>query len=273
MCEFCHGGMEMIRFEVLGSFELWHDEDNRTPKSGKLRQALALLALSANRVVPVDVVIAELWGPAPPRTAVNTAQTYVYQLRRLLRQLTSDGEGVTIETSPPGYRLVARQDQSDVDAFTRFSRQGRAMLAEGRAEAASERLGQALALWRGEPLSNVAAGPARDGHAEELRERRMDVLRLRIQADTDLGRHRELVPELKMLVREHPLDEWLHGRLILALHALGRRAEALDAYQRLRTLLRDELGLDPSPEVGRIHQQILGGTAFRHPLRAGMSVA
>lgn len=268
------GGCVLIRFEVLGSFELVHNQEKYTPKSAKLRQVLALLLFSANRVVPMEAVIEELWGSAPPRTAVNTAQTYIYQLRRLLRRLDTGGTGVGVETTPPGYRLVTRQDQSDVDSFTRFARQGRALLEEGRAEEASQRLGQALALWRGDdPLCNVPPGPARDVHAEALRDRRADTLRLRIQADADLGRHRELVPELRVLVREHPLDEWLHGRLILALHALGRRAEALHAFHHLRTLLRDELGLDPSPELGRIHQQILGDIAFRHPLRTRVSVA
>jgi DNA-binding SARP family transcriptional activator len=261
----------MFRFQVLGSFEVLHDHRNCTPTSSKARQVLALLLIRANQIVPIESMIEELWGPRPPRSAVNTAQTYIYQLRRQFQRLSAEADGVSITTSPPGYRLRVRQDQSDLDAFTRFAEQGRALFLDGRPADAAQRLGQALTLWRGSPLANVARGPERDAYAEALRERRMDVLKYRIQVDGALGRHRELLLELKVLVRQNPLDEWLHGQLIIALHAVGRRAEALRAFHELRVVLRDELGLDPSPEVCRIHGQILTG-AESHPLDLPASV-
>lgn len=261
----------MIRFQVLGSFEVLHDHRTCTPTSAKARQVLALLVIRANQVVPIDAMIEELWGGRPPRSAVNTVQTYICKLRRQFQRLPAATDGMTIETASPGYRLRVRQDQSDVDTFVRFADQGRALFCDGRPADAARRLRQALALWRGSPLANVAGGPERDAYAEALCEQRMDVLKSRLQVDSALGRHRELLLELKALVRQHPLDEWLRGQLIISLYAEGRRADALRAFHDLRVVLRDELGLDPSPEVCRVHEQILAGTEF-YPFELPASV-
>lgn len=250
----------MIRFQVLGPFQVLHNNRDCTPSASKSRQVLAMLLLRANQVVPTDALIEELWGEHPPRSAVNTAQTYIYQLRRMLQRLSAGtDDGVTIVTSAPGYQLRVRQDQWDLDTFIRLAAQGRMLFADGQIEAAAGRLHQALSLWRGQPLANVASSPVLDAHAETLREQRMETLRLRIQADGMLGRQHELVAELRTLIRQHPLDEWLHGQLMLSLHNLGRRSDALQAYQRLRVVLRDQLGLDPAPDLCRIHEHILSG--------------
>jgi DNA-binding SARP family transcriptional activator len=250
----------MIRFQVLGPLRVLHDTRDCTPSASKARQVLALLLLRANQVVSTDALIEELWGERPPRSAVNTAQTYIYQLRRMFQRMSANtDDGVAIVTSAPGYRLRVRQDQWDVDRFLRLSEQGRTLFSDGEIEAAAARLHQALSLWYGQPFSNVAGGPSLDAQIEMLQERRMAVLRLRIRADALLGRQQDLVAELRTLARQHPFDEWLHGQLMLSLYNLGRRTDALAAYQRIRVVLRDQLGLDPSPDLCRIHDDILSG--------------
>lgn len=250
----------MIRFHVLGPFQVLHNNRDCTPSAAKARQVLAMLLLRANQIVSTDSLIEELWGEWAPKSAVNTAQTYIYQLRKTFQRMSAEtDDGVAIITSAPGYQLRLRQDQSDVDTFARLVAQGRNLFAADEIEEAAQRLHQALSLWRGQPLSNVASSPTLDAYVETLQERRMEALRLRIHADGILGRQHELVPELRTLARQHPLDEWLHGQLMLSLYNLGRRSDALQAYRRIRTVLREQLGVDPSADLCRIHDDILSG--------------
>ena len=122
---------------------------------------------------------------------------------------------------------------------------------------AADRLRRGLSLWNGSAMAGVAHGPLLEGHVANLEEQRIRALELRIQAESQLGRHRELIGELRALVTQHPLNEWLHAQLISALHSSGRRGEALQAYHHLRHVLTEQLGLDPSPDLRRLHLQVL----------------
>lgn len=251
--------------EVLGALAVRQNGISVTPTAPKPRQVLALLALHADRVVPVAALIEELWGRRPPRSARTTLQTYVMQLRDLITAALEQGGTAketcsakdVLVTSPGGYLLNTAGGSVDVCEFERLAGLGyRAMDAED-FPAASRQLRAALDLWRGAVLADVQAGPQLDMEVERLEETRLCALDQRIEADLRIGRHRELLGELTVLVRRYRTHENLHGQLMLALHRSGRRSEALDVYQRLRATLVRELGLEPSAWLRRLQRSIL----------------
>ncbi|HKT06234.1 MAG TPA: AfsR/SARP family transcriptional regulator [Rugosimonospora sp.] len=247
-----------MRFTALGPLEVFHDHCLCKPTAPKARQVLALLLLRANQVVPISALVEELWGEQPPQSAVTTVQTYVYQLRKMFERAGYQGpDQELLATRPPGYLLRLCQDQLDADVFGRLVQQGRMLVQSNRLTEAADRLRRALELWRGSALANVTQGPLLRGYVADLEEQRMRAVELRIQANAALGRHRELIGELRILVSQYPLNEWLHAQLIVALNAAGRRGEALQAYHALREILTDELGLDPSPALRRLHHDVL----------------
>jgi SARP family transcriptional regulator, regulator of embCAB operon len=210
-------------------------------------------------VVSTDTLSEELWDDRPPRSAATTLQTYVYQIRRILGNLPGSTPECDILTRARGYTLRTPDARVDAGAFCEAVGKGRELWRQERVADATAQLGRALALWRGHPLADVKLGPQLRIHAAHLAEVRLRALELRIQADAKLGRHRELIPELRSLVAEHRLNEWLHAQLIESLSAVGRRAEALQAYHDLRRVLRAELGLEPTSEVKRLQTEILSG--------------
>ena len=159
-----------------------------------------------------------------------------------------------------------RPEQIAAHTFARLSRRGRELLENGKTADAADALRQALQLWRGPALANVLTGRLLESHAVHLEEERLRTLKLRILADAELGRHHALIGELRSLVATYPLNEWFHGQLIAALSRSGRRSEALQAYHSLRQLLRNELGLDPQPELQRLQQEVLSYDSPEAPL-------
>jgi DNA-binding SARP family transcriptional activator len=242
----------MLRFNVLGQLEIFDDLRPLNAPAPRMRNVLALLAVRANHIVAVNSLVDELWGEKPPRCAVAGVQTYVYQLRRMLEREVGSGAGDILVTDEPGYRLQVRDDQIDARRFGRLANQGRAALGQGQPDRAVELLGRGLALFDGPVLANVTVGRLLEGHVAHLEEERLRVTELRIEAELLLGRHRELVSQLRSLVSLHPMNEWFHEKLILALSRSGRRGEALGAYHDLRRILRDELGVDPSEHAQRL---------------------
>ncbi|MZD54081.1 AfsR/SARP family transcriptional regulator [Streptomyces sp. SID5606] len=251
--------------DVLGALSVRENGLSVTPTAPKPRQVLALLALQADQVVPVRTLIDELWGERPPRSARTTLQTYVLQLREListaLRQDPENTGGRTAKdvlvTLPGGYLLNTSDGTSDVREFERLAGLGyRAMDADDFAGAARH-LRDALGLWTGGALADVQTGAQLEIETRRLEETRLCALDQRIEADLRLGRHRELLGELTVLVSRHRTHENLHGQLMLALHRSGRRSEALDVYQRLRNALVRELGLEPSAGLRRMQRSIL----------------
>lgn len=250
---------------VLGALAVKENGISVTPTAPKPRQVLAMLALHADQVVPVAALTEELWGDCPPRSARTTLQTYVLQLRELIAEaLKHDPEGTAPRTAkdvlvtlPGGYMLNTSGGTSDVREFERLAGTGyRAMDAEDYTGAA-RRLREALALWNGAALADVQTGTQLEMQVRRLEESRLCALDQRIEADLRLGRHREILGELSMLVTRYRTHENLHGQFMLALHRSGRRSEALGVYQRLRNALVRELGLEPSPALRRMQRSIL----------------
>ncbi|MET8771930.1 AfsR/SARP family transcriptional regulator [Streptomyces sp. NPDC004658] len=248
----------MTQYRVLGPFSVAVDGEPRTPSAAKVRQVLALLLLRANQVVRQDSIIEELWGDRPPRSAVTTTQTYIYQIRRLLhpaRRAAHDDR--TVRTVPPGYELSVGPGQLDSWEFESCVDRARALLDDGRVAEAARLLSRARSMWTGPVLADVTQGPVLRRYAARLEEKRNLAQELSLAADMRLGRHRELVAELKSLVMANPYHEWLHAQLMIALQRSGRRAEALAAFQQARRLLNEQLGIEPSGDLQRIHQDIL----------------
>jgi DNA-binding SARP family transcriptional activator/tetratricopeptide (TPR) repeat protein len=235
-----------MRVRLLGPVEVLVDGGLR-PIPGLRRRALvALLALRRGEVVSTDRLLDTVWSGASSRP--NTLQATVSQLRTLL------GDRGAIVSRAPGYVLAGADEPTDVETAERLIELG-----TGPAPV-EERIGplrSALGLWRGPSLSDVATVPGLDAQA-----RRLDHLRLRaqcalIEARLALGEHGPLIPELHRLAEEHPLDEEIHGHLIVALYRSGQQADALEVYRRLRADLRDELGVDPGPALTRLQEAIL----------------
>lgn len=250
---------------VLGALDVRENGISVTPTAPKPRQVLALLALHADQVVPVATLIEELWGERPPRSARTTLQTYVLQLRELISAaLERDPEGSpartakdVLVTSPGGYLLNTSGGASDVREFERMAGVGYRAMDAGDFAGAARRLREALGLWTGSALADVQTGVQLEMETKRLEETRLCALDQRIEADLRLGRHRELLGELTVLVSRYRTHENLHGQFMLALHRSGRRSEALDVYQRLRNALVRELGLEPSAGLRRMQRSIL----------------
>jgi DNA-binding SARP family transcriptional activator len=237
-----------------------------SPRGPKVRAVLALLLLGGNQVVDVNTLATDLWDGAAPEGMLTTLRTHVYHLRKMLR--TESGTPALADrliTRPSGYLFELERDELDSEVFSRLVARGRTLLHEGWAEDAAQTLRTALALWRGPALTDVVAGRVLSRHVVSLDELRLVALEARIEADLLLGRHRELVPELRGLVTGHPLNEWLRARLVEALHRCGRRDDALAVIRDLRAVLNEELGLELSGEIARLQQEILTDTTEYRP--------
>ncbi|WP_079403276.1 AfsR/SARP family transcriptional regulator [Streptomyces sp. 3211] len=273
--------------DVLGALAVRENGISITPTAPKPRQVLALLALHADQVVPVSALIEELWAGEPPRSARTTLQTYVLQLRALiagaLERGTATGPGPgagdddtptgtaagtgagrvvrtakdILVTLPGGYLLSSGGGTLDVREFDRLAGTGYRAMDAGDFPGAARLLREALALWSGPAFADVQGGIQLDMETRRLEETRLCALDQRIEADLRLGRHRELLAELTVLVTRYRTHENLHGQFMLALHRSGRRGEALDVYQRLRATLVRELGLEPSIALRRLQRSIL----------------
>jgi YVTN family beta-propeller protein len=243
-----------MEFSVLGPLEV--REDGRViPLGGaKQRALLASLLLHANEVVSRDRLIDGLWGQDPPATAAHIIETYVSRLRRVLREV---GIHDALIMRPPGYMLRIDPDELDLNRFENLLREGRRALGEGNPETAAEHLQQALALFRGPPLDDVAFFPFAQAELGRLVEMRLSALEGRIDADLAGGRSTVLVGELEALVKTYPLRERLHGQLMLACYRAGRQADALDAYRRARQYLAEELGVEPGRALRELEHAIL----------------
>lgn len=223
----------------------------------KQRALLALLLLDAGRVVSTDRLIEALWGEEPPRTAATSLQNFVSQLRKVLG-------ADRIVTKPPGYLI--RLDSAELDL-----NRAQALLEQARAVSADERckkLREALALWRGEPLGEFGYEAFAQNEIGRLEELRLTLIEECIDAELEVGQAGEVVGELEALVVEYPLRERFREQLMLALYRSGRQAEALDAFQQGRRTLVEELGIDPSPRLQRLHGAILRQELDLGPARA-----
>jgi DNA-binding SARP family transcriptional activator/pimeloyl-ACP methyl ester carboxylesterase len=240
-----------VRVRLLGPVEIEADDGGcLVLGAAKERSLVAALALAGGTVVSTDALIWSLWGEDPPAAARKTLQTYVWNLRQALGT-------ARVVTDPVGYRLRIEPDDVDVHRFRSLIRAGDEALRAGDPSAARLRLGEALDLWRDEPFTGVAQHTGLAAEAVRLQQERLSALEARLAADLAAGRHAEVVGELELLVAQHPFRERLWAHLMVALYRCGRQADALDAYQRVRRLLVDELGLEPGGELRRLEAAVL----------------
>jgi DNA-binding SARP family transcriptional activator len=228
-----------MEFRILGPLEVVDADRSVSLGGGRQRALLALLLTHSNEVVSTDRLVDQLWGAQPPKTALNTIQYYVSQLRK---SLGAD----RIVTRPPGYLIRIGPGELDLERFE-------ALLEQGDVGA----LREALGLWRGPALADLAFEPFAQAETGRLEELRLVALERRVDLDLEDGRDAELVGELEGLIAEHPLRERLHGQLMLALYRGGRQAEALATYQAARERLVESLGLDPGPALQELERAIL----------------
>jgi DNA-binding SARP family transcriptional activator len=244
------GYRRRMEFRVLGSMEVIENGRGPIPIGGpKQRAVLAHLLLRANHLVPTDVLIDEVWGEEPPETVRNALQTYASHLRKALGPERLEG-------SRAGYILRADPAELDAVRFQSLLRDARRLLPID-AKAAVGTFDHALDLWRGPAFADLGAEPSLRSEAARLDDLKLAALEERIDAQLTLGEPGEVIGELEGLTARHPLRERFWEQLMLALYRSGRQGEALAAYQRAREILADELGIDPSPELRKLHERIL----------------
>lgn len=239
--------------------EITTDDGRSLPlNTSKTGQVIALLLARRHEIMSVSTLIEELWGESPPRSAMTTLQTYIYHARQLFTRegFVPDGRDL-LSTRPPGYLIHLENGRVDSWEFEQLVEEAKAARLRGNPQNASELLSRALDLWRGPAFANINAGEVLQAHATYLTELRLRATHLRIEAERTMGRYEDIIPELRSLVISHPLNESFHAQLIEALHRSGRRAEALHAYQKLRAMLDQELGIAPSPEVQLLQYEVL----------------
>jgi DNA-binding SARP family transcriptional activator/streptogramin lyase len=242
-----------MEFRILGPLEVVDGGHAVALQRGKQLALLAYFLLHPNELVSADRLIDALWGERPPPTAAKILQNAVSQLRRAL------GED-RIVTQPPGYRFLLESGELDLHSFEELAQ-------EGRLKHDAQVLRDALAIWRGEPLSNLRDEPFAQHAARRLEEARLSVLEDRIDADLAAGRDAVLVPELEQLISREPLRERPYGQLMLALYRDGRQAEALETYQRARKMLSQEVGLQPGPQLQELERRMLNQDPALAPTR------
>jgi SARP family transcriptional regulator, regulator of embCAB operon len=250
-----------LRIELLGPLFVSLNQIPVRLSAPKQRQVLALLVLNAGRIARVPTLVEELWGNNPPRSYATTLQTYILQLRNALAaaQPGNPGARQILSTRHFGYVLEEDACETDVDAFDRLVRAGRAAAESGDHRLASEELGHALRLWRGSALTDVRMGPVLEIEAASLEECRLGALERRIEADLALGRHRDLLGELMLAAARNPMNENLCAFLMIALYRAGHVGRSLQAFHRLRAALNGELGVEPCPRLQRLQAAILSG--------------
>jgi DNA-binding SARP family transcriptional activator len=232
-----------------------NDDEGPVKVTGKLRRTLlAALLLDAGTPVSADRLAALLWGPDASRGTAAALHTQLMRLRQAL------GGEDRVRAVPPGYLIDLEPGELDLRVFAEECAAARRELADRRWAEASRRFGAALGLWRGRPLADLPA-LAGDLRVRELEETRLQALQGRIEAELNLGRHHEVLGELRALVREHPRNEAFRGQLMLALHRAGLGDDAAAGYDEYREALLDELGLEPGADLRALHEAVLRGDA------------
>ncbi len=251
-----------VFFRILGPLEA--SVRGKPIRVGRNRQltVLAALLLNANRVVPVNSLIDAVWRSTPPATADKQIQTCVWRLRNAFAAAGAPVD--LIETEQGGYRIRLDEEDLDAHAFEKAVRRARALAAAGDLESASAEYQRALAFYRGQPLADIS-GPLTYAVAAHWEERRFSVLEEWLDIGLTLGRHAELISELKPLVAEYPMRERLCAQLMTALYQSQRRAEALAVYRNSRLAQIKNLGLEPSTGLQELHQKILAGEPIAPP--------
>jgi DNA-binding SARP family transcriptional activator len=250
-----------MRFRMLGPLEVRSGEDWAGISAEKWRALLACLVLKAGQIVPTETLIFELWADTPPPTANNLVSIYVNQLRRAI----GDTDGRTLIRRKPGYQLKVGPDDTDLQRFESLVAGGRDARSRGDADTAAALLAEAESLWRGSFLADVPPTMLVSAEAERAMELRVSAAELRIEANLECGQRPEVISELRRLLAEHPLRERLWLLLMRALRETGRHAEALNIYGEARSVIAEELGVDPGPELQQMYAELLSADATTAP--------
>lgn len=240
--------VDAVWYSVLGPLTVSVDGRSVNVGGPKQRLVLALLLTDVGVAVTPDRLIDGVWGDDPPHRARHTLQAYVSELRRVLAD--------AIEWSGHGYRLTAAPDRVDSVRFEELVASGAQALVDA-PEAAATQLADALGLWRGDPFADLGEAPGLQSEVQRLRQLRLVALEQRIEADLALGAHQNLVEELETLTGEFPFRERFRAQHMIALYRSGRQTEALRGFARTRSFLVEELGVEPGPELQRVHDMVL----------------
>ncbi|HEY8524711.1 MAG TPA: AfsR/SARP family transcriptional regulator [Acidimicrobiales bacterium] len=247
---------------MLGPLEVLVDGRPVEPGGARARAVLAGLALEADRVVPLATLVRLVWGDRPPATARKQVQNLVSGLRR--RLVAAGAGGDVIATHPAGYRLQVPAGAVDLARFEDCVAAARAARQHGRWADAAAALDRGLALWRGDPLADLTC-PGLDAAIARIADLRPAALEDWTTAELALGHHREILPALTAAVADHPYRERLRCHLMVALYRSGRQAEALACYREARTLLVEELGIEPGAELQQVERAILSNDSGLDP--------
>ena len=245
-----------IEFGVLGPLQMTVDGAPLALGTPKQRAVLAMLVMNRNRPVSTDSLITAAWEEWPPAEARASLHSYISNLRKLLSGAGADPKSALVN-APPGYRLNVTDTACDIGRFVAEKAAGVQTAAAGRFEEASRHLTAALAEWRGVVLDDLRDFQFVDAFATALTEDKVMAHTARAEAEIACGRAYAVIGELESLTVEHPYREPLWAQLITAYYLAERQSEALDAYQRLKTTLADDLGIDPGPTVRALHERIL----------------
>jgi DNA-binding SARP family transcriptional activator/tetratricopeptide (TPR) repeat protein len=247
-----------MEFRALGPIELWSAGERRDLGLARARSLLVMLLLTPRTMVPAETLIDRLWDTRPPPKAKDTLCAYVARLRASLRQAVGDEVRLVGGTHGGGYVLDVDPEAVDVHRFRRLRRQAAALRASGDCDDAADLLREADGLWRGQPLAGVRGDwvtRMRDVLEEERRAATIE----RIECELELGRHADLVGELRHLLTRYPLDETLVAHQMTALYRTGRQADALSLYRETRSRLIEEQGTEPGTILSDLHLRMLSG--------------
>ena len=246
-----------LRVQLLGPVRAWRGDEELELGGPRRRAVFGMLAMHAQRSVSRSELIDGIWDSGPPTSAVNSVQVYISGLRRALEpRRARQAPGQILTTSGAGYLLRLEPGTRDTEALDRHLKDARRLTAARDLAAAARSLEAALGLWQGASLAGMA-GPWAEIERARLDELRQSAMQDRIDVLLALGGHHQALAELAALVREHPLRERFRGQMMLALYRCGRPADALAAFADARRVLAGQLGIDPGPELRRLHQQVL----------------
>jgi DNA-binding SARP family transcriptional activator len=253
-----------MEFRILGPLEAL--DGGRVVKLGGSRQRalLALFLLHRGETLSTDRLIDELWGERPPATALKSMQVYISRLRKALASGAGGASPGMLLTREHGYELELDPECLDSHRFELLVAEARAESAAGRPKLAASALEEALSLWRGPPLAELAYESFAQREISRLEELRVAAVEQLIEAKLALGAHAEVVPQLETLIGEHPYRERLRAHLMLALYRCDRQADALQAYQDARTTLVEELGIEPGERLRELERAILAQDSELH---------